>query len=134
MKFYIKTIRNNKPCNILKTYTLSYRLVICAVVIVLPTVFTLFYLLYRCCVCCCTRGKKKRHTDKRFDSCQRAVLNSVLAAFVLVNVFCAVIMLINTQYAQYSFEELPTSKTFFTCLRSSNFLILFRTSLLHKRF
>ncbi|KAI1722570.1 prominin domain-containing protein [Ditylenchus destructor] len=83
-------------------------LVICAVVVILPTVFTLFYLLYRCCVCCCSRGKKKRHTDKRFDSCQRAVLNSVLAVFVLVNVFCAVIMLINTQYAQYSFEELPT--------------------------
>uniref|UniRef100_A0A915EII9 Uncharacterized protein n=1 Tax=Ditylenchus dipsaci TaxID=166011 RepID=A0A915EII9_9BILA len=52
--------------------------------------------------------QKAMYTDNSFDSCQRLILNAMLSVFVLVNVIAAVVLLINTQYAQYSIEKSPT--------------------------
>ncbi|KAL3068446.1 hypothetical protein niasHT_030737 [Heterodera trifolii] len=76
-----------------------------------PPLFTLLYLLYRCVSCCCCgakRSEKAQFADRRFDGVRRFVLNALLGLLVVANIFCAAILLINTQYAQHGLDELPT--------------------------
>uniref|UniRef100_A0A914GRK9 Prominin-like protein n=1 Tax=Globodera rostochiensis TaxID=31243 RepID=A0A914GRK9_GLORO len=79
--------------------------------VAVPPLFTLLYLAYRCVSCCCCRGQRSEKallSDRRFDGARRLVLNALLGLLVVANIFCAAILLINTQYAQHGLDELPT--------------------------
>lgn len=63
-----------------------YWLAVCATIALMPLVFVVLYVLYRCCVCCCrSADRKRRTTDKRHDSLRRVALNTLVGVLIVVN-------------------------------------------------
>ncbi|KAI6240887.1 PRoMiNin (5-transmembrane domain glycoprotein)-like protein [Aphelenchoides fujianensis] len=85
----------------------QWLLLSCAILVVGSALFTLVYLFYRCIACCCRRSRKIDARNRRFADCKRVSLNMIFCGFVVISIFAAVTLLMCSQYATHSVEQLP---------------------------